>query len=553
MVVEPTKKLAAWKSFLVYSPVAAVISVSSVFFYFLLPTDYIYDDIEFLSFNPDLTRIKTFWDCFLFQFQFSKPVSNFFLALGHWLTNGDVVGQRIVSLFVHAMVVFFIWLHIRKFGKAVFGNEIEWVCALFALLFAINPIHCETLSVVQFRGEMLGTLFALVSLWISSKILMECASKRGCVSYYALLLISIGLSILSKEIFAVVLPLSLLLSSKSLGWNRRTKDAAFFRLFVLLAGTIWGSVLIGLASYDVGSLYSYNGKIGRDVLPIRDHLVLSARAVIEGIYKISTGIGLTSLRLSERSGIAQNIGVTTALATISGVLVVGSYLWKVRGWMRVGSFSCLFGLTLYLFIPNLNIGSEHYWYFPSVGILILFGYVIWILVAGLSQNRVLIMSLVVMGFSLFWGHRIYARLWETRTRVAYYLKDVEAHPEVPVVWAGLVGALLDTQGARALPKALPYLETARKIWPDHKSILSAEFMFRCFAGQLEQADLILEKLSRYNWLPRQLARMHLDLGVVAIRNKRCDRARKAVHSAILLDRNTPGYQSVSRNILKACP
>jgi tetratricopeptide (TPR) repeat protein len=118
--------------------------------------------------------------------------------LSHMLDVG-IWGQRagmhlLTSVFLHALSTLLLFLGMRQLTRA------PWPSAFIAALFAIHPMHVESVAWVSERKDTLSTVFAMLALWLYAR-----APRRMLgVS------IAMALSLMAKQMY-ITLPFVFLL------------------------------------------------------------------------------------------------------------------------------------------------------------------------------------------------------------------------------------------------------------------------------------------------------------------------------------------------------
>lgn len=138
------------------------------------------------------------------------PVTMLVLAIEYSWFKDDAGSYHTVSMLLHllnALLLFYFLLRLAKSGIAAF---------LTSLLFAIHPLHVESVSWVSAQKDLLYTCFFFSALLAYLAYRNEAGGKKKM--WYALILILFMLSLLSKA-QAVTLPVILLL----IDWYRGEK------------------------------------------------------------------------------------------------------------------------------------------------------------------------------------------------------------------------------------------------------------------------------------------------------------------------------------------
>src|SRR5437660_10525886 len=123
--------------------------------------------------------------------------------------------QHMTSVGLHLINTVLLFLLLRRLSGAL------WRSALVAALFALHPLHVESVAWISERKDVLSTLFFLLTIWAYSNYVDQRGSKlegraaRGANTlhaslYYALALLLFALGLMSKPM-VVTLPFVLLL------------------------------------------------------------------------------------------------------------------------------------------------------------------------------------------------------------------------------------------------------------------------------------------------------------------------------------------------------
>jgi hypothetical protein len=433
---------------------------------------FLHDDYQVILKNDALAQVQSFGDCFRFVLKPSKPVTNFFLALGSLLGPGTS-GQRTLSLIFHAGVVILIFLILQSFCRRwELGNFIPFFTAL---LFAVSPIHSEAVIIALFRMEILGAFFCLLGVWIALSKMHDFQKAVFCF-------LCIGLSGFSKETF---LPIALVLITAALTYEKNKSMAKWLGAFSLL---IYGPILFVLLSRDSQSNFPYSDVIGIGKISAIQHVRLAGEAVAEGILKIFTGEFLTSIPLIHRM---PRLALPIQLAALA-LFWSSLFLLKEKRWAALGA-AALFSYSIYLVIPNLNIGSEHYWYFPAIGIYIL-------IVGALDSirrlnSRVLspLFALLLVIYVGFFSHKLTLHLGDMRTRLSWHLSELENHSDSFMPWNNVTVALLETGSQENINRAGVFLVEAKRRAPGNPIVHATAYYYYEAIGDKTRAENSLER------------------------------------------------------------
>ncbi len=121
------------------------------------------------------------------------------------LYGANAAGHHITSLLLHLANSILLFLLLRRMTKAI------WPSALAAALFALHPMHVESVAWISERKDVLSTLFWLLTVWAYVLYVERLKAKsRGTKAYYAASLVLFALGLMAKPML-VTLPFVLLL------------------------------------------------------------------------------------------------------------------------------------------------------------------------------------------------------------------------------------------------------------------------------------------------------------------------------------------------------
>ena len=253
----------------------------------------------------------------------------------------------------------------------------RWRSAFVAALFAIHPLHVESVAWVAERKDVLSTFFWILTMLAYLTYLRKPGARR-----YALVLLAFALGLMAKPML-VSLPLVLLLMAM---WKPKGREVSFLSpgprslapLFLLAIAscilTIWAQHTGGA----VGSL---------DVVPIG---VRAANALVACVTYIGKMISPMNLAVfyphpGTSLPIWQVIGSGLLIA---GVSVLAIRLRRTRGYLTFGWFWYL--VTLIPVIGLVQVGkqamADRYTYVPLIGLFIMIAWGVPDLIAAVPKR-----------------------------------------------------------------------------------------------------------------------------------------------------------------------
>ena len=163
----------------------------------------VYDDWQYIVGNPHvtsgITRANVVWAFSQFYAANYHPLTWLSHMLDYRLFGLDPGGHHLTSLMLHILNTLILFAFLRYVTGAL------WRSFFVALLFAVHPLHVESVAWAAERKDVLSTFFGLLTLFSYAA-----SVRSGKKRYYGLCIILYALSLLSKPML-VTLPFLLLL------------------------------------------------------------------------------------------------------------------------------------------------------------------------------------------------------------------------------------------------------------------------------------------------------------------------------------------------------
>jgi len=213
------------------------------------------DDSNYIVDNEllrDATGLKTIWTDLKASKQY-YPLVFTSLWVDYQVWGLDPLGYHLVNLVLHLVNSLLIWWLLRYLG---FGGA--WVAAA---VFAVHPVHVESVAWITERKNVLSTFFYLLALFSYLKFVFGNSHKpgdhpaepqgAGSYKYYLLALATFALALLSKTSTATLPGAVLLL----IWWKQgRIRLSQVWYLFPVVAmGLVMGLVTVWLERTNVGA------------------------------------------------------------------------------------------------------------------------------------------------------------------------------------------------------------------------------------------------------------------------------------------------------------
>jgi len=180
-----------------------LILMSSAVFEGVRTHQFVFDDLGFISRNSLVKEGLTWngftWACTTRLMGIWHPVTWLSHMLDCQLFGVAPAGHHLVNLWFHIANAILLFLLLRFCTKA------EWPSFIVAALFAVHPLHVESVAWVAERKDVLSAFFWLLTMWAYVWYVRRPGLRR-----YALVLIGFSLGLMAKPML-VTLPLVLLL------------------------------------------------------------------------------------------------------------------------------------------------------------------------------------------------------------------------------------------------------------------------------------------------------------------------------------------------------
>jgi protein O-mannosyl-transferase len=584
------------KSSIVNRQSLGVALVAALLYLPALSYDFTFDDGTMVARNPAVQDWGN-WKLIFFSDYWPeahsalyRPVTIFSFALERLLHGAAPSGFHLTNLLLHSAVSAMVFLLATRLIGAT------WGAALAGILFAVHPVHCEAVSGIVGRAELLSSLLALGAFWIwagDSDSNRSSGPRPALLKGMFLYLLALG----AKE-NVIILPGVLFL------WEISRARAGAGRAqigHVVRSARLWGFIAVTLAFLTVRSMAL--GGIQASLSPAPSFVenpLEREPAAIRILSALSNQWHALALHIIPRPLIAdysfETLPVVQSWLNLkaAGMLLFagGSLaLWAMRH--RIAAVLTLVpSWYLLAVLPTSNIPmaigtifAERLLYFPSVAFCIGVG-----ALASAALGREATMGkipvsragkailccslLVVLGFSALtlarnpvWRddlalftdtvnktpRNVKARLWlgdslvrsgDLRAAISQYRAALEIHPAYAPAAANLVVPL---KGLGRLQEAIDAGERARALFGNE----NAGLLYNLALTYLEAGEPVpfLDYMGRVVRLDPNNSRAHLRLGLYYFQ-RGADRAAARAHLEQAL-RSNPSTEDAAaiRNLL----
>jgi protein O-mannosyl-transferase len=295
-------------------------------------------------------------------------------------------GHHLMNLFFHIVNTLLLFLVLNRMTKAL------WQSAFVAALFALHPLHVESVAWVSERKDVLSTLFWLLTMGAYLYYVEQLGLKR-----YLAVIVFFSLGLMAKPML-VTLPFVLLLLDF---WplnrfeNRAAatgRPAGLQHHWALMCPLIWEKVPLLVLSALFSIITYLVQKQAGAVVPI-EGIPLSGRvsnAFVSYIFYIDKMIWPADLALlyphpvSWPLWLVAGAALPIIAATTMAILKAQRFPWLAVGWLwYVGTLVPVIGLVQ----VGIQTRADRYSYIPLIGLFIIAAWGVPELVKGCRYRK----------------------------------------------------------------------------------------------------------------------------------------------------------------------
>lgn len=271
------------------------------------------------------------------------------------------------NLLFHALAVFLLYLLARELFARLERRDLAASGA--ALLFAVNPVHAESIAAISGRTDILATLFILATLYLAALWHRGTESAPRRTLGYAFAAASVLLlALLSKEVaiaLLALLPALLIYLRAERRQKRSARDYALFAAPPVVALIVWlalrSAAGIGGTRFAALSLPAFFSNIASAL----------------GFYLRKTIIPWPQVIFAQEMP-----ALAASLLTLFGALALAAFVWKrnkearpLTAFASAWFFASIAPSLTVAFVPNvITPVAERYLYLPSVATALLLGW-----------------------------------------------------------------------------------------------------------------------------------------------------------------------------------
>lgn len=330
-----------------------------------------WDDPIFVKNHPQIQAMDISWMLTSLHSANWVPLALFSHAIDFAIWGTNPMGHHLTSILFHAIDSTLVFVLVVILTGVSNNSEIDAKAIIgglvAAILFALHPVHVESVSWIAERRDVLSAFFFILSIICYIKY-----ASGNKVFQYLLSILFFALAIMSKPM-AVTLPVVLLMldfyplerfPKKLPKWQVLAEKIPFFIISIIT------SLIAVWTQKNSDALSSL------DVFPFIERALVAVRAIAFYLYK--TVLPFDLLPYYDRP---QTIGLSNYEFIAAFALVVAitifSIITAIRGRKIFLAVWLYFWVTLLPVIGLVQVGrqaaADRYMYLPSLGLFILVG------------------------------------------------------------------------------------------------------------------------------------------------------------------------------------
>ncbi|SPE54963.1 putative Tetratricopeptide TPR_2 repeat protein [Verrucomicrobia bacterium] len=389
-----------------------------------------FDDWDYLVQNTMVQRgLK--WDAIRWAFTTFRSGNWHPLTWISYMVDTQIFGARVepshvVNLLLHAANAVLLFFLLNRLTGAL------WLSAFVAALFALHPMHVESVAWLAERKDVLSALFFILTLWAYARYVPSVAGWRRS-TWYALALLVFASGLMSKPML-VTLPFVLLLldywplqrlrlnhaeAKQNLGARPEAVSTLLKEKLPFLALSIASSVVTFLAQKGGGAVATLQ------YMSLSSRLTTALVAYLGYLQKMVWPSGLAILYLRPGHWPAQRVAL--AVFVLAALTILAVRWGRQRGWVLVGWLWFL-GMLVPV-IGLVQVGNQYmadrYSYLPLIGLFIIVAWGGWDIACRCKINQRIVSAAalaVIAGAAAATQSQV--RLWKNSETLFKHCLDV---------------------------------------------------------------------------------------------------------------------------------
>jgi tetratricopeptide (TPR) repeat protein len=370
-----------------------------------------WDDDDYVVKNYAITSFKNINDILTKPVQGNyHPLTMLSLAFNYAVSGEDARSYHIVNLLLHLLNVLLVFLFVRRLT----GNK-PWLAFVTAMLFAVHPLHAESVAWVSERKDVLYSFFFLAGLHMYIRY-----SQNRKITDYLIVTGLFILSLLSKPA-AVIFPLVLLAIDYYFGKLRSARN--WLEKIPFLALSVGMGILTLVAQKHQGAVSD------AVIFPLMSRFFFGFYGIM--MYLVKSILPINLCTFYPFPAVNEPLPIAYYISPLVGAALLAILIFTFRK-NKLISFAILFYLVnLALVLQFLPVGSaviaDRYAYLPVIGVFMVPAFffqkaadknqgkptALWV---GLLVVIALILSVLTYRQAMTWQSS--ASLWDRAIKIA---------------------------------------------------------------------------------------------------------------------------------------
>jgi tetratricopeptide (TPR) repeat protein len=394
-----------------------------------------WDDNKYVYDNEDLGKWNLAgWKYLLTQYVMGNwhPLTMITLSLEFTFFGKDPMVYHATNIVLHALITLWVFLVAQQLWKQ------PQISLIAAALFAVHPLHVESVAWISERKDVLYTCFTMAALWNWNRYRSESQSKYAAYAFICFFLAC------TAKAQAVVMPvLAVLLDVYARKYNFKSlKPWLPLIPFFILA------LIIGIVAIDAQA-EGGNVRVFREYSVV-DQVLIGIQGFVLYLVKTIIPYGQSAYYpYPEKAGSLLPIMyyVGPVILAVLVILILRFRKQLPALWMGMAFFTLAI-LPVLQFLPvGETMLSERYYYLPSVGLFLFMGYGLYHL-AQKHMGLYALPAIMILAWLILCMQRV--QIWNNTYRL--FLDVMHKYENVPVAYNNIANQFTkDKQYDRAIP------------------------------------------------------------------------------------------------------
>jgi len=407
----------------------AIVALTALAYQNALKNDYVnnWDDDKYVIVNPAIKSFSTenikeiftnsYGACYL-------PVTMMSYIFDNSFFSGTPETYHTTNVIIHLLNVILVFLFIRSLTKRY------EIASIVTLVFALHPMHVESVAWISERKDVVYTFFFLASLIFYIKYI----EKSYQLKYLIYCLILFVFSLLSKPA-AVPLPFILILIDYFYSRKLFSVKVIIEKIPFILLSLVFGIITIITQKNNGGTIMAPS-------FPVFDRFFLISHTIIFYIVKMFVPWNLCAIyyyphKINGFLPFEYYLSPFVILLVIYGIYKAGSF----RKYLIFGLLfylSCIF-MVIHIIPIGLSITSDRYSYMSFIGIAFIVGY-FYIFLVDKNKKIKSTLNIIFLAIAIVFSVMTWSRNEVWANGIELFIDVAKKNPTNPHAWAILGNA-----------------------------------------------------------------------------------------------------------------